>query len=86
MKPLDIRDLVRFSDDEPRHQTLHESERVWSEVVCLQGSQGVGPMSDAASDAILTVLAGEVASRGGVGDSAQLRFLHRETRVHERHR
>jgi glyoxylate utilization-related uncharacterized protein len=65
MKTLDIRDLVRFSDDEPRHQTLHESERVWSEVVCLQGSQGVGPMSDAASDAIVTVLAGEVATQVG---------------------
>jgi glyoxylate utilization-related uncharacterized protein len=63
MKPRDIRDLVHFSDGEARHETLFESEHLWSEVICVQGSQGLGPMSDRASDAILAVLSGEIATQ-----------------------
>lgn len=65
MKPRDLRDLVHFSDDEPRHETLFESEHLWSEVICLQGAQGLGPMSDPASDAILLVISGEVSTQVG---------------------
>jgi glyoxylate utilization-related uncharacterized protein len=65
VKPRDIRDLVWFADDEARHETLFESEHLWSQVICLQGSQGVGPMTDATSDAFATVLAGEVAAQVG---------------------
>ena len=65
MKPSDIRDLVWFSDDEARHETLFETEHLWSEIVCLQGAQGLGPLTDPASDAIVTVLAGEVAVQVG---------------------
>ena len=67
MKPKDIRDLVWFSDDEARHETLFETEHLWSEIVCLQGAQGLGPLTDPASDAIVTVLAGEVAVQVGKG-------------------
>ena len=67
MKTLDIRDLVHFSDDEPRRRTLIESERLWSEIVCLQQSQGMGPVRDDESDGILVVLAGEVAAQVGKG-------------------
>ena len=63
MKPRDIRDLVHFYDDEPRHETLFESEHLWSEVICLQGAQGLGPMRDVASDAVLCVLSGELATQ-----------------------
>ena len=63
MKPLDIRDLVHFSEDEPRHQTLFESEHLWSEIICLQDTQGLGPMTDDASDAVLVVLSGEIATQ-----------------------
>ena len=65
MKPRDLRDLVHFSDDEPRHETLFESEHLWSEVICLQGAQGLGPMTDSASDAVLFVLSGELATQVG---------------------
>jgi quercetin dioxygenase-like cupin family protein len=65
MKPRDIRDLVHFSEDEPRHETLFESEHLWSEVICLQGAQGLGPMSDPTSDAVLTVISGEVSTQVG---------------------
>ena len=67
MKTLDIRDLVHFSDDEPRRQTLVEGERLWSEIVCLQAAPGVGPIRDDESDGILVVLAGEVATQVGKG-------------------
>jgi glyoxylate utilization-related uncharacterized protein len=67
VKTLDIRDLVHFADDEPRRRTLIEGERLWSEVVCLQQAQGLGPIRDGASDGILVVLAGEVATQVGKG-------------------
>jgi glyoxylate utilization-related uncharacterized protein len=67
VKTLDIRDLVHFSDDEPRRRTLIEGERLWSEIVCLQQAQGHGPIRDDASDGILVVLAGEVAAQVGKG-------------------
>ncbi len=67
MKTLDIRDLVHFSDDEPRRRTLIEGERLWSEIVCLEGSQGVGPIRDDGADGIVVVLAGEIATQVGKG-------------------
>jgi hypothetical protein len=67
VKTLDIRDLVHFSDDEPRRRTLLEGERLWSEVVCLQGAQGIGPLRDDDSDGLLVVLAGSVAAQVGKG-------------------
>jgi glyoxylate utilization-related uncharacterized protein len=63
MKPRDIRDLVHFSEEEPHHETLFESEHLWSEVMCLAGAQGLGPMTDPTSDAVLAVLSGEVATQ-----------------------
>jgi glyoxylate utilization-related uncharacterized protein len=67
VKTLDIRDLVQFSDDEPRRRTLIDGERMWSEIICLQGSQGVGPVRDDGADGVLVVLAGEVATQVGKG-------------------
>jgi hypothetical protein len=67
VKTLDIRELVRFSDDEPRRSTLAEAEHLWSEVVCLQGSQGIGPLRDDDADGLLVVLAGTVATQVGKG-------------------
>ena len=67
MKTVDIRDLVRFSDEEPRRSTLTDGDRLWSEVVCFQGSQGLGPLRDERSDGLLLVLSGEVAAQVGRG-------------------
>ena len=61
MESKDVRDLVRFDEDGPRHEELWVSDELWSEIVCFQGAQGIGPISDRDSDAICTVLAGEVA-------------------------
>ena len=67
MKPRDMRDLVWFDDEAARTEVLFESERIWSQLVCLQGAQGIGPIADAGSDAIVSVLAGEVAVQVGKG-------------------
>jgi quercetin dioxygenase-like cupin family protein len=63
----DIRDLVHFDEDAPRRGDLFESDRIWSEVVCLQRSQRIGPLADPSSDAIVTILAGRVAAQVGNG-------------------
>ncbi len=67
MNTRDIRDLVHFSDDEAHHETLLEGEHLWSEVICIQGAQGLGPMRDDTSDALLSVLSGEVSAQVGKG-------------------
>lgn len=67
MKTLDIRDLVGFSADEARRRTLIESERLWSEVVCLEGAQAIGPVRDDGADGVVVVLSGEVATQVGQG-------------------
>jgi len=59
----DIRDLVQFSDEGATRQTLSESEHLWSQVLCMQANQRLGPLGDATSDALCVVLAGEVAAQ-----------------------
>lgn len=67
MRTRDLRDLVHFSEDQALHHALFETERLWSEILCLQGAQGVGPMTDPRSDAIVVVLSGEVATQVNKG-------------------
>lgn len=65
MEAKDLRDLVRFAEDGPHHGTVFESDHLWSEVVCLDRAQGLGPISDTDSDAICVLLAGRVAIQVG---------------------
>ena len=60
MQTRDLRDLVHFDEDGPRHEALFESEHLWSELVCLDKNQSVGPISDTSSDAIALVVVGRV--------------------------
>jgi glyoxylate utilization-related uncharacterized protein len=62
-----ITDLVYFNDDNARTEVLHETERLFSQIICLQRAQGVGPMSDAATDGLVIVLSGAVAAQVGKG-------------------
>jgi mannose-6-phosphate isomerase-like protein (cupin superfamily) len=55
----DLTDLVHFSDDSVRRETVFETPNLWSQVVCLSRAQEFGPVTDEDSDAIFTVLAGE---------------------------
>jgi glyoxylate utilization-related uncharacterized protein len=60
-----VTDLVHFEDDAARTEVLYETRQLFSQIVCVQGSQGIGPMSDANSDGIVVVLAGEIATQVG---------------------
>lgn len=60
MESRDLRDLVHFDDEGPHHETLFDAERLWSEVVCLDVSQSLGPIADRDSDAICLVVTGKV--------------------------
>jgi len=67
MQTRDLTDLVHFSEDEPRRSILYDSDRVFAQVICLQGNQLLGPISDPESEAIVAVLAGEVSVQVGKG-------------------
>jgi quercetin dioxygenase-like cupin family protein len=56
----DLRDLVHFAEAGPRHESLFETERLWSEVVCLERNQSLGPISDRDSDGVVLVVTGKV--------------------------
>jgi quercetin dioxygenase-like cupin family protein len=60
MDTRDLRDLVHFDEDGPRHEPLFESEHLWSEVLCLEKNQSMGPIADPSSDAIALVVSGRV--------------------------
>ena len=60
METRDLRDLVRFDEDGPRHETVFESEHLWSEVVNLDRNQSLGTIRDDDSDAIVLVVTGKV--------------------------
>jgi len=60
MEARDLRDLVRFAEEGPRHEPLFESEHLWSEVVNLDKNQSLGTIRDDDSDAIVLVVTGKV--------------------------
>jgi glyoxylate utilization-related uncharacterized protein len=67
METRDVRDLVHFDEEGPRHETLFETEQLFSRVICLQETQGLGPVGDPRADAVCLVLAGEVSAQVGRG-------------------
>ena len=67
MKTRTVTDLVYFDDEAARTEPLFETDRLFSQVICLQEAQTVGPMTDAHADGLLVVLAGEVATQVGKG-------------------
>ncbi|MDP9295830.1 MAG: hypothetical protein M3O88_03920 [Actinomycetota bacterium] len=60
MKAKNLRDLVRFSSKAPIRTTLYETGQLWSELLCMERNQQVGPLGDLRSDAVCTVVAGDV--------------------------
>jgi glyoxylate utilization-related uncharacterized protein len=65
MKTRKLTNLVRFEEDAPHTDVLVETEQLWSQVICLQGTQDVGPLVDPRSDGIMLIMAGEVAAQVG---------------------
>ena len=60
METRDLRDLVRFDEDGPRHEKLFEGKHLWSEIVNLDKNQSLGTIRDDDSDAIVLVVTGKV--------------------------
>ena len=65
MKTRNVTDLIYFDDEAARTEVLHETEQLFSQVICLQEAQGIGPMRDATSEGLVVVLSGEVAAQIG---------------------
>jgi len=61
MESRDLKSLVRFSQDAVQRMPVHESFRIWSELLCVSSNQSVGPIRDEDSDAIFLIVAGEAA-------------------------
>ena len=60
MEARDLRELVHFDEAGPSHAALFETDRLWSEVVCLDHNKGLGPIADRDSDALVLVVTGQV--------------------------
>ena len=59
MENRSLKRYVHFSPDDAQRSTVFETERLWTEVLCLDRNQTVGPIADPASDAVFTIVAGE---------------------------
>ncbi len=59
MKSENLRDFVHFSPEAVHRTAVFQTDRLWSEVVCLDRNQGIGPVKDLDSDALFTILAGQ---------------------------
>jgi mannose-6-phosphate isomerase-like protein (cupin superfamily) len=51
--------FVHFSPDGVRRETVFETEHLWTQILCFERNQRLGPVMDPASDAMFTVVAGE---------------------------
>ncbi len=60
MEAKDLRDLVHFDPEGPATHDVFETEHMWSQLICLERTQRVGPIGDPTSDALFLVVAGEV--------------------------
>jgi quercetin dioxygenase-like cupin family protein len=60
MEARDLRDLVHFDPDGPATHDLFETEHLWTQLICLERTQRLGPIGDPSSDALFVVVAGEV--------------------------
>ena len=51
--------FVHFSPDGVRRETVFETEHMWTQILCFEPSQSIGPVMDPDADALFTVVAGE---------------------------
>lgn len=54
-----LKRFVHFSTDGVRRETVFETDRLWTQVLCFQRNQSIGPITDPDSDGIFLVVAGE---------------------------
>jgi mannose-6-phosphate isomerase-like protein (cupin superfamily) len=54
-----LKRFVHFSADGVRRETVFETDRVWTQVLCFERNQGIGPLIDPDADGVFLVVAGE---------------------------
>jgi quercetin dioxygenase-like cupin family protein len=54
-----LKQFVHFDPAAVRRETVFETDHLWSEVLCFERNQTLGPVMDPDSDATFTILAGE---------------------------
>jgi mannose-6-phosphate isomerase-like protein (cupin superfamily) len=54
-----VKQYVHFSPEDVRRETVFETANLWTEVLCFDRNQTLGPMTDDVSDAVFTIVAGE---------------------------
>jgi redox-sensitive bicupin YhaK (pirin superfamily) len=65
METRSLRALVGFTPEGPATHDVFETGNLWSQLVCLERNQHLGPMGDPDSDAMFLVVAGEVVVQVG---------------------
>jgi glyoxylate utilization-related uncharacterized protein len=65
MQTRNVTDLIYFDEEAARTEVLYETDQLFSQVICLQEAQGIGPVSDATSEGLVVVLSGEIAAQIG---------------------
>lgn len=65
MEHANLGDYVLFDDREPQRHAVFETDRLFSQVVCIGRNQAHGPVADPEADAMVTVLAGEAVVQAG---------------------
>jgi quercetin dioxygenase-like cupin family protein len=51
--------MVHFSPDGVLRETVFETEHLWTQVLCFDRNQSLGPVTDPEADAMFTIVAGE---------------------------
>jgi mannose-6-phosphate isomerase-like protein (cupin superfamily) len=59
VEQANLKRFVHFSSDGVRRETVFETDRLWTQVLCFERNQTIGPITDADSDGIFLVVAGE---------------------------
>lgn len=59
MERRNLTRMVHFSPDGVRRETVFETDHLWSQVLCFDRNQTLGPVTDPDADAMFTIVAGE---------------------------
>ncbi len=59
MDAADLREFVEFEEGAGLRRTVFESGRLFAQTLCVDKNGTFGPVADADSDAMVTILAGE---------------------------
>lgn len=59
MERRNLTRMVHFSPDGVLRETVFETDHLWSQILCFERNQSLGPVMDPDADAMFTIVAGE---------------------------